>query len=396
LSRWYLDRSGNPTVVTLLSLVLALVVSGLLIAATDERTRTAVGYFFDAPADTFRYGWQAVWQAYVALFEGSVVNVSTLPSGDLSAILSPLSETLLNATPLICAGLSVGLAFRAGLFNIGAQGQIILAAIFAGYVGFAVSLPPVVHVVLAVIAGIVGGALWGGITGWLKARTGAHEVVTTIMLNYIAYYLLGFLLGVRGFQAPPYGQAISEPVLSTARLPTLWGSGLRLHLGLALALAAAVGVAWLLSRSTTGFGLRAVGANPFAARTAGIDVQRSYLVVMVLAGGLAGLAGVSQILGTNRALTQDIDAGLGFDGITVALLGRARPGGTILAGLLFGALRAGSVQMQVRTGTPAEIVTVIQALVVLFVAAPQLVREVFRIRQTHGGLNQELAKGWNG
>jgi ABC-type uncharacterized transport system permease subunit len=389
-------RSGPTVVVTLLSLVMALVVAGVLIAITDDQTRTAMGYFFQVPSDTFTFGWHAVSSAYSALFEGAILDPSSLSSGSFTTIMNPLSETLLNATPLICAGLAVGLAFRAGLFNIGGQGQIILAAVFAGYVGFAFSMPPVVHVVVAVLAGIIGGALWGGLAGWLKARTGAHEVISTIMLNYVAYDLLAYLLGARGFQAPPYGQAISNSVDTTARLPHLLGSGLRLHAGFLLALAAAAGLAWLLGRSTVGFQLRAVGANPFAARTAGMSVERSYLLVMLISGGLAGLAGVSQILGTNPAITQDIDAGIGFDGITVALLGRAKPGGTVLAGLLFGALKAGGVQMQARTGTPIDLVTVIQSLIVLLIAAPQLVRAVFRLRAGRGGVSQELAKGWNG
>ena len=396
--RWSLRRtgSGGTVLITALSLVMALIATGLLIVVTDDRARTALGYFFDAPGDTFGYGWQAVSSAYVALFEGAIFDPSSLSSGSLTAILNPLSETLLNATPLICACLSVGLAFRAGLFNIGGQGQIIVAAIAAGYVGFAISLPPVVHLVVAVLAGILGGAIWGGVAGWLKARTGAHEVISTIMLNYVAFNLLGFLLGVKGFQAPPYGQAISNPVHEVARLPHLLGSGLRLHLGFLLAVAAAAGAAWLLDRSTIGFEVRAVGANHFAARTAGMSVERSYLLVMLLAGGLAGLAGVSQVLGTNSAITQDIDAGIGFDGITVALLGRARPWGSVLAGLLFGALKAGGVQMQARTGTPIDLVVVVQALIVLFIAAPQLVRAVFRLRTGQGGVSQELAKGWNG
>jgi general nucleoside transport system permease protein len=386
----------NAALVTALSLLTALVVGAVLIAVADEKTRTALGYFFNYPWDTFSYGWHAVSAAYVALFEGSIVDPSSLSSGSFSQILNPLSETLLNATPLICAGLSVGLAFRAGLFNIGAQGQIILAAVCAGYVGFAFSLPPFVHVVLAVIAGVVGGAIWGGIAGWLKARTGAHEVISTIMLNYIALYLLAYLLSVPGFQAPPYGQAISNNVKSTARLPHLLGGDLRLHFGFVLAIAIAAGTAWLLDRSTLGFRLRAVGANPNAARTAGMAVEPSYTVVMLIAGGLAGLAGVSQILGTNNAVTQDIDAGYGFDAITVALLGRANPWGTVLAGLLFGALRAGGVAMQSQTGTPIDLVTVVQALIVLFIAAPQLIRSIFRLRAERGGVGQALAKGWNG
>jgi general nucleoside transport system permease protein len=389
-SRW------SPVVVTALALLSALIVGAVLIAVGDEKTRTALGYFFQYPQDTVSYGWSAVSSAYIALFEGAIVDPATFSSGSLTQILGPISETLLSATPLMCAGLSVALAFRAGLFNIGAQGQIIMAAIFAGYVGFAWSMPIVLHVIVAVIAGLIGGALYGGIAGVLKARTGAHEVITTIMLNYVALNLLGWLLSVSWFQAPPFSQAISRNVKDTARLPHLLGGDLRVHFGLLLALAAAAGTAWLLDRSTLGFRLRAVGANPAAARTAGMKVEPSYTTVMLLAGGLAGLAGVSQILGTNSAVTGTVDAGYGFDGITVALLGRATPWGTVLAALLFGALRAGSLSMQARTGVPVDLVTVLQALIVLFIAAPQLVRTLFWIRADRAGTGQVLAKGWNG
>lgn len=390
-------RSGNSFVVTVLSLVLALLVGAVLITVTDPAVRSAAGYFFQHPSDVLSAAWHAVASAYSALFEGAILNPHSLSSGSLSQILTPLSETVLAATPLILCGLSVALAFQAGLFNIGGQGQIILGAVFAGYVGFAWHLPPGLHVVVGVAAGFVGGALWGGIAGLLKARTGAHEVITTIMLNYIAYNLLVYLLGVRGFQAPPYGQAISNVVLPTARLPHLLGDHLRVHTGILLALAAAWAVSWLLRRSTTGFQLRAVGANQAAARTAGMSVARSYVTVMLLAGGLAGLAGVSQILGTNTAITSDIDGGIGFDAITVALLGRGRPWGTVLAGLLFGALRAGGVEMQALTGTSIDLVTVLEAIIVLFVAAPALVREIARLRDTKGaGASPVQAKGWNG
>jgi simple sugar transport system permease protein len=362
----------------------------------DPATRAASQYFFSAPTDTFSAVARAVGSGYGALFQGAVYDPATASNGTLAGVLGPISETLVNATPLILGGLSVGLAFRAGLFNIGGQGQIIMGAIFAGYVGFSWHLPVGLHLGVAIIAGILGGALWGGLAGFLKARTGAHEVITTIMLNYIAFNLLAFLLGLRGFQRPPYGQAISNVVDDSAKLPPLLGSGLRVHAGLFVALLAALGVWWLLSRSTLGFQLRAVGANQFAARTAGMSVQRSYIVVMVLAGGLAGLAGVTQILGTNSAITQDIDAGIGFDAITVALLARGTPGGTVLAGLLFGALRAGGVQMQASTGTPIDLVQVIQSLIVLFIAAPILIRSIFRLRAARGGIGQQLAKGWNG
>jgi len=389
-------RYGNSAVLTLLALFVAMAVGSVLIAVADPDTRTAAQYFFSAPMDMVSAAGRAVFGAYGALFHGAIYNPATASKGTLAGILGPISETLVNATPLIVGGLSVGLAFRAGLFNIGGQGQIIMGAIFAGYVGFAWHLPVVLHLLVGIIAGIVGGALWGGLAGFLKARTGAHEVITTIMLNYVALNLLGFLLGLKGFQRPPYGQAISNVVDDSAKLPPLLGNGLRVHAGLFVALLAALGVWWLLSRSTLGFQLRAVGANQFAARTAGMSVERSYTIVMILAGGLSGLAGVSQILGTNSAITQDIDAGIGFDAITVALLARATPGGTILAGLLFGALRAGGVQMQSSTGIPIDLVQVIQSLIVLFIAAPTLIRSVFRLKAARGGIGQQLAKGWNG
>ena len=390
-------RGGNTVVVTVLAFVAAMLVGGVLIAFADQDTRTASSYFFAYPWDTFTAAGRAIGNAYLALFEGAIFNPNTAASGTLSGYLGPISETLTSATPLILGGLSVGLAFRAGLFNIGGQGQIILGAVFAGFVGFHWHLPLGIHVVAAVLAGIIGGALWGGLAGLLKARTGAHEVITTIMLNYVAFYLLEFLLSVKGFQAPPYGQAISSNIDASARLPHLLGSSMRVNASLFIALAAAVFFWWLLTRSTLGFKLRAVGANQFAARTAGISVERGYIVVMLLAGALSGLAGVAQILGTNPAITGDIDAGIGFDAITVALLGRANAGGTVLAGLLFGALRAGGVQMQSSTGTPVDLVEVVQALIVLFIAAPALVRAMFRFRGTGEAAGAgQLAKGWNG
>ena len=395
-SLWQRIGGGDQVLVTALAFVVALVIGGVLIALADPDTQAASKYFFAYPWDTFTAGGRAIGRGYLALFEGAIFDPRTAGRGTLSGVLGPLSETLVNATPLILGGLSVGLAFRAGLFNIGGQGQVIMGAVCAGYVGFAWHLPVVLHLVVAVVAGILGGAVWGGIAGLLKARTGAHEVITTIMLNYVALFTLAYLLSVKGFQRPPYGQAISNVVERNARLPHLLGGNLRLHAGLVIALLAAYGVHWLLTRSTLGFRLRAVGANQFAARTAGMSVERSYVVVMVLAGGLCGLAGVSQILGTNSAITQDIDAGIGFDAITVALLGRGKAGGIVWAGLLFGALHAGGVQMQSATGTPIDLVVVIQSLIVLFIAAPAVVRAIFRIKTSGAGVGQQLAKGWNG
>jgi ABC-type uncharacterized transport system permease subunit len=392
--RWL--RSTNPIVVTALAFAASVVVGGVLIAVTDTPTIKASKYFFANPGATLSRAWDAVSAAYVALFQGAIYNPHQPAHANGWNALNPISDTLLNATPLILVGLCVGVAFRTGLFNIGAQGQLIMGVIFAGYVGFAWHLPAVLHLFVALVAGTLGGCLWGLLAGWLKARTGAHEVITTIMLNYVAFNLLGYLLSQNGFRRPGSNQAISPLIDSTARLPRLLPAPLRVHAGLLIALLATVGASWLLSRSKLGFRLRAVGANQNAARTAGMDVGRNYILAMLIAGGLAGLAGCSQILGTSAAVTQDIDAGLGFTGITVALLGRAQPWSIVLAGLLFGALQAGGVTMQSRTSTPIDLVIVSQSIVVLFIAAPALIQSVFRLKGRADTAGQQLAKGWNG
>lgn len=381
----------DTALLNVLAVVLALAVGGVLIAVSDEDVRGAASYFVARPSDTLLAVARSVGEAYAALFRGAVLDTR---AGDVAGALQPLADTLLFATPLIAGGLAVALPFRAGLFNIGAEGQITMAAVGAAWVGFAVDLPPGIHLVAAILAGLVAGAVWGAVPGLLKATTGAHEVITTIMLNYVARFALLYLLGTAAFQRPGRADPISPPIDSGAVLPVIV-PGSRLNLGLLLAVAAAVLTWWLLSRSTVGFRFRAVGANSEAARTAGISVPRVYVLVMVVAGGLAGIAGVSQVLGSERVLTQGVSAGLGFDAITVALLGRANPWGVLGAGVLFGALNAGGITMQAQTGTALDIVTVIQALIVLFIAAPILVRAIFRLRRAGGGLGQ-LSKGWNG
>ena len=365
--------TGNG-IVTILAVLLALILGGLLIASTDKVVAATSSYFFARPTDFLAAVWSAATGSYVALFQGSVFN----PRGSgVGGQFAPLMETLTIATPLITAGLGVALAFRAGLFNIGAQGQIIMAGILAAWVGFALDLPVGLHLLLVLLAGVIGGAIWGGLVGVLKAKTGAHEVIVTIMFNYIALYLVRYLLDTQAFQRPGETTPISPILDPSAVYPQIFGSQYRLHLGFLLAIAATVFVSWLLNRSTIGFEFRAVGANPKAALTAGINVPRATILVMTLAGGLAGLAGVAQVAGTERVLTDGVAATYGFDAITVALLGRSTPWGTFAAGILFGAFRAGAVQMQIQTGTPIDIVLVVQSLIVLFIAAPPLVRAIF-------------------
>jgi simple sugar transport system permease protein len=388
--RFWRELATGSAMVTVLSVVLALFIGALLIIVSDPGVQDAASYFFSRPDDTFSAAWQSVSSAYAALFQGSLINFQEYSIG---RALRPFAETLTYATPLIAAGLAVALPFRAGLFNIGAEGQIILGAVFAGYVGFALELPIVAHVAIAVIGGLIGGAIWAGIAGVLKAKTGAHEVIVTIMLNNIARFLVVYLLGTSMFQRPGRADPISPFVYESAELPRFF-EATRLHVGFLLAILAAVFVWWLLERSTLGFRLRAVGYNPNAANTAGMSVTGTYVAVFLIAGALAGLAGASLALGTERHLTPGISGGLGFDAITVALLGRSNPWGTIAAGILFGALRAGGVTMQARTGTPIDIVLVVQALIVLFIAAPPLVRAIFRIKVRAPEPLTTAAKGW--
>ncbi|PPG24232.1 ABC transporter permease [Rathayibacter sp. AY1E8] len=363
---------------SVLAVLLSLIAGGVLIAATDKDVQAASGYFFARPLDTLQAIWQSVSGAYSSLFQGSVYNFRR--EGFANGI-KPLTDTLAFATPLIAGGLGVALAFRVGLFNIGGRGQMLIAAACAGWVGFSFDLPWGVHLIAALAAGILGGALWGGLVGLLKARTGAHEVILTIMLNYVAFYLISYLLRTPGaLQAPGSNNPKSPGMKETAVFPALLGPGYSLTLGFVFAVLATVFVWWLLNRSTIGFKFRAVGENPHAARVAGIDVKNSYVYAMLLSGGLLGLAGSAQVMGTvTTGFTSGIDAGIGFDAITVALLGRSRPWGVFFAGILFGAFKAGGYSMQAAEGVPIDVVLVVQSLIVLFIAAPPLVRAIFRL-----------------
>lgn len=349
---------------TVVAFALALIVGAILMIVSDTDVRNTFTYLFARPGDALAASADKVGGAYGALLAGSLGGYG------------PITETTAQATPLICAGLGVGLAFRAGLFNIGGQGQAVWGAILAAWVGFSLHLPPVIHLVVAILAGVLGGTIWGGIVGWLKAKAGAHEVIVTIMMNYIATGLLSFLLTTAAFQRPGRTDPISPEVDWNATLPRLMGG--RLHLGFLLAIVAAVAVWWILERSTIGFAIKAVGSNPSAAATAGMSVATTTVITMAIAGGLAGLAGVQAALApSSNGLAVPLSVGLvgsvGFDAITVALLGRAKPLGTVFAGLLFGALHAGGLSMQSQAGTPLTLTTVLQALIVLFVAAPALV-----------------------
>jgi simple sugar transport system permease protein len=375
----------------LLSFFLAFLLTSVLIAFSDAKVLKNIG----SPGKFLSTAGSTVGSAFLALFQGSVFDINLARGHNFLQGFYPLSETLVTATPLILTGLSVALAFKSGLFNIGAQGQFIFGAIGASYIGFHFHLPPVVHVIAALIVGVILAAFWGGLVGLLKAKTGAHEVIVTIMLNYVAGYFILWILKTKTFLRPHRLDPIAPEVGVNARLPLIAGANQRLHAGIFIALAAAVLVWWLLSRSTLGFKFRAVGANSAAAKTAGISVPFVMTTTMLICGGLSGLGGAVHVLGSEHALNTDIAGSFGFDAITVALLGRAQPFGTVLAAILFGALRTGGRTMQSNTGTPLDIVLVTQALIVLFIAAPNFVRFVFRLKNIKDGTTL-TSKGWNG
>lgn len=375
-------RIVDALLVPTLAFLTALAVGGLVMIFSDPDTLDSWSGFFSHPLETLEESWDLVWSAYRALWDTSLGTPQAR------------GRTLVEATPLAFTGLAVALAFRSGLFNIGAAGQLVIGATCAGWVGFHYDFPTVVHVPLAVAAGFAGGAVWAGIAGFLKAQTGAHEVISTIMLNFVAYFTLDYLLRTSVFQRSGRSDPISQPVGESARLPEVSMGDMTVHIGLFLALAAAALMWWLLGRSTVGFRMRSVGANPSAARYAGMKVGRTYILAMFLAGGLAGLAGASNILGrASYSLTSRYYNFIGFDGIAVALMGRANPAGVLASAFLFGVMRSGATGMQVQTNTPVDIIVVLQALIIAFVAAPALVRAIYRVKAGRG-TTQAFATGW--
>jgi ABC-type uncharacterized transport system permease subunit len=385
IARAVFSAESTP-LVTLLAIVLALLVGAILIIISDPVAMRQLGYLTARPSDFFDTAWHDVAHGYSDLFKGSVFNPSYI-NGTPSQFFGPITNTLEDATPLIFGGLAVTVAFRAGMFNIGGQGMTIAGAICSTYAAFSfTAIPGALQLVVAVLAGVVGGLLLGALVGWLKAYRGAHEVVVTIMLNYIMFFFLtNYLLTTSAFHDPTKaGQSLSKPAATKSILPHLFGPSLNTDVGLVMALAATVAVGWFFKRSKLGFEVRAVGLNPNAARTNGISVARVQIWAMVISGGLMGLIGVTQVLGlnnpNNNSLSPNVDAGLGFNAITVALLGRTRSWGVVWSALLFGAFQAGASIMQADDGISTDIINIIEALIVIFVSAPQLIKEIFRLR----------------
>ncbi len=395
-------RAGvwSSLLLPVLAVITSLIIGAIFIILTTE---TVYVGFAKGIGPGLSASWQAVASAYSALFAGSIGSPSqiflALKSGDALAIkkaFNPILESLVAATPYIFAGLAVALGFRAGVFNIGAEGQVYVGAITSTFVGYSVTgLPAIIHIPLTLLAGFAGGALWGFIPGWLKARTGAHEVINTIMMNYIAFRLSEWLLS-GPMKRPNSFNPLSPTIQPSAQLPVIFGDPTRFHLGFIIALVVAWLVWWFLFRTTWGFELRTVGANPNAARYAGMSIALFTILGMTLSGGLAGLAGANDVMGVNHNLALSFSSGYGFNSIALALIGGSQPLGVILAALLFGALSNGATTMQVVANIPIDIISVLQAIILAFIAAPAIIRTIYRLRLPPVEEQAVTISGWGG
>lgn len=387
-----------------LAVLTALLIGGIIIMVTDQAVFKAMGEGKIGQGLGLAFvNWG---RAYWALYEGALGNPvriltaigQSLTGGGIQPILGAVrgpSDSLVQSVPYIFAGLAVALGFRAGLFNIGVEGQIGIGWLAAVVVGFSLkSFPAYVLLPLAILAGMVAAGLWAGIAGLLKARTGAHEVITTIMLNYISYRLSEWLLC--GPLENVQGTCRTQEIAPAAFLPRFLGHPVTVHWGFILALIAVLVTAWYLFKTTWGFELRTVGANPNAAKYGGMNVARNIIVTMFLSGCLAGLAGVSQGLGITHNIALGFQAGYGFDSIALALLGKSHPFGVLAASLLFGVLRAGASRMQSVAGVPTEIVQIVQSLVIIFIAAPAIIQSIYHLRKLRRDETEVVVftRGW--
>jgi simple sugar transport system permease protein len=391
-------RVLRSVMVPLLATFTALVIGALIIILTTESVYAAFRASFGAGlVESLR----VVGEAYGALFAGAFGDpakiAAALNTGDAQAVrraVNPFFESLVAATPYIYGGLAVALGFRAGLFNIGVEGQLFVGALAGTFVGYSLTgLPLIIHLPLTILAGAAGGALWGLIPGFLKAKVGAHEVINTIMLNYIAFRLSDWLLN-GPMKRPESFNPVSPFIQESAKLPRFFDSPIRFHAGFFLALLVAWLVWWFLFRTRWGFDLRTVGANPHAARYAGMSIVVWTVMAMAISGALGGMAGTNEVIGVNYNMAMAFSSGYGFDSIALALLGNSHPFGVVLSSLLFGALRNGATRMQVVAGIPIDIISILQALILMFIAAPAIIRTVYRLRQPADGEAAVTLRSW--
>ena len=391
---------GQSLLIPILAVITGLIIGGIFIILTSESVYAGFG---KSLGTGLAASWKAVADAYAALFTGAIGNPATIVKAlqggnalEIKKAFNPFLESLVASTPYIFAGLAVALGFRAGVFNIGAEGQLYMGAITSTFVGYSlVGLPAIIHIPLTLLAGAAGGALWGFIPGWLKAKAGAHEVINTIMMNYIAFRFSEWLLN-GPMKRPNSFNPISPNIQPSAMLPNIFGEPTRFHLGFFIALAVAWLVWWFLFKTTWGFELRTVGVNPTAARYAGMSITLFTVLGMTLSGALAGMAGANEVMGLNHNLALAFSSGYGFDSIALALIGQSNPLGVVLASLLFGTLRNGATRMQVAAGIPIDIISVLQAIILAFIAAPVIIRTIYRLRTPTKGEQAVFTHGWGG
>lgn len=394
------EFSRSNILVIILAIFTGIILGGVLVAMTTNEVYAAFRTSFWSGLGT---ALRTAWNTYVSLFTGSVGDPEKIrlafASGDpldIRRAINPFFESLVQSTPYIFGGLAVALGFRAGLFNIGVEGQIFIGAVTGVWAGYAITgLPAIIHVPLAMLFGALGGALWGFIPGFLKAKTGAHEVITTIMMNYIAFRLVDWLLKFP-MKDPNEFTPKTPWIEESAKLVRFFDVPIRFHLGFFIALLMAFLVYLLLFKTTWGLELRMVGANPNAAKYAGIKITTATVVAMALSGALAGMAGANEVLGVNYRLLPAFSSGYGFDSIALALLGKTHPVGVVLSSLLFGFLRNGARSMQLAVGVPIDIVSILQAVILAFIAAPAIIRTIYRLREPKHQEDLVTLRSWKG
>ncbi len=401
-----LRRLLDAITIPALSILTAFLLSGFVIAFTSPEVLALLPQFWQHPVELLTTMLKTVLTAYAALLQGAFGDWGAiwqgfqvwLTTGNATELLRALRdpfESLVAATPYIYTGLAVAVGFKGGLFNIGVEGQLFAGAIASAWVGFNIEgLPWFLHLPLALIAGILAGAVWAGIAGVLKATRGVNEVINTIMLNYIMFLFTDWLLSDGGPMRGNAGAPRTPEIYPSAYLPRVLPDPVRFHWGFFLAIGAVFFVYWLLWKTTVGFEIRTVGASPTAAKYAGIAVGKIFVLAMGLSGGLAGLAGANELLGLNHYMVAAFSPGYGFDAIALALLGKSNPFGVLAAALLFGALRNGATRMQSLATVPVDIISVMQALIIAFIAAPEIVRWLYRLKRPAQHEQEVFARGW--
>ncbi len=384
LKIFFEEISRNSLVFIFLAIFTGLIIGGIIAAATTEEIYRAFDVSF---GNGIKASFELIWETYSSLFKGSFGKpkemVAALFSGNSEEILDafkPFLESLVTTTPYLFTGVAIALGFNAGVFNIGAEGQLFMGSIMAAWAGFTFKgLPPIIHVPLALGVGFLAGAIWGFIPGLLKAKTGAHEVINTIMMNYIAFNLTTFLV-TGPFQDPK--ESFKTPLIEeSAKLYRFFEPPLRFNIGFFIAVAVAIIVWFLLYKTSWGFEFRSVGINPNASRYAGINSSLVTILAMSLSGALSGLGGATMMLGVVFRQTQSLSTGYGFDSIAVALLAKNHPLAVIITAMLFGFMRHGSRLMQLQTGIPIDIISILQGLIIFVLAAPAIIRTLYRLKE---------------